>query len=338
MLHSNSKNSKVLLTTPDYPPKLGGLSTFSRNIEFALKNLGIDYDLLVWNSKNAFKMKDELAHSYEWGLHIHYQGGMAVSGQCEKNINFLHGSEILFTSPNWIKKVVKKALKFRGLRYLEASFFNISISEFTQNKVNEKGLHADFGRDLIFHNCIDLSKSTFIEKSLDDEMINFICVARDVPHKNLSAARRLVEAYALHFNKKTQLFCTKDFSDSPLVSCINIHGKTNEELRVLYSRSHFNLLLSRDDSNKGFYEGFGLTVLEAGCWGTPSIVSSSGGLPEACHDGETGWVLKSERNLKKFFSMINSASFNAASRAVFDNTHRSHGRELYEKLLKRLLV
>jgi glycosyltransferase involved in cell wall biosynthesis len=337
MLHTNSLNSKVLLTTPDYPPKLGGLSTFCKNIEFALKSLGLDYDLLVWDPKKPLSARDELAHSYQWGVHIHFQGGLVLADKCEKNINFLHGSEILFTSPNPLKRLMKSLLKGRALNYLQKSYFNISISEFTMNRVSQKGLNIDYARDLVFHNCIDLNSSHFVEKSLSDDVINFICVARDVPHKNLELAFELVMSYSMRFQKKVKFYCTREFDDFGTVECFNIQGRDDEEIRKLYCESHFNLLLSRDDSKVGFYEGFGLTVLESGCWGTPSITADSGGLPEACHDLETGWVYNLGSSFDNLFDKIEASSYPSISRRVFEHSHQSHGRILYEKLLLRVL-
>ena len=338
MLHSRSLNSKILLTTPDYPPKLGGLSTFTKNIENSLKNIGLEYDLLVWDPLQPLKARRELTHSYRWGLHIHYQGGVVVSSQCSHNINFLHGSEILFTSPNILKRIVKALLKPRAINYLSRSHLNICISEFTLNKVQQRGLKLDYGRDLVFQNCIELKKSSFVKKDFDTDTLSFICVARDVPHKNMNLAFELVKSYALNFERKIKFFCTKSFEDSGLVECIDISGSDSSYLDELYSKCHFNLLLSRDDSRIGFYEGFGLTVLEAGCWGTPSIVADSGGLPEAVHHLETGWVYKLGSDFSQLFNLMNQSDYQEISRKVFEHTHRSHGCAHYETLLSRLLL
>ncbi len=62
----------------------------------------------------------------------------------------------------------------------------------------------------------------------------------------------------------------------------NLHSE--EELAQLYARCSVLVHLS-------LYEPFGLTPVEAGLFGKPSIVTSHGGPPEIVVDGETGFIV-----------------------------------------------
>ena len=67
---------------------------------------------------------------------------------------------------------------------------------------------------------------------------------------------------------------------------LNIKGNSHseEELAQLYSQCKLLLHLS-------LYEPFGLTPVEAGLFGKPSIVTNHGGPPEIVVDGETGFIV-----------------------------------------------
>jgi glycosyltransferase involved in cell wall biosynthesis len=67
---------------------------------------------------------------------------------------------------------------------------------------------------------------------------------------------------------------------------LNIKGNSHseEELAQLYSQCKLLVHLS-------LYEPFGLTPVEAGLFGKPSIVTNHGGPPEIVVDGETGFIV-----------------------------------------------
>lgn len=338
MLMSKGQEARVLLTTPDYPPKLGGLSTFTLGIEKSLNHLGIAYDLLHWQSIGELK-KASLKKKYDVGLHIHFMGSHYLNRYCREHINFFHGSEILFTSPHPLKRLYKSLSKWFFLRRLEKARYNIAISEFTLKKIESLGLKIDYSRDLIFHNCLDFKgQKELILKSLEDSTWNFVCVARDVPHKNLEGAYRLCLEAAKATGKDIIFYSPKEFPHHPMVKSIAIADMSDEKRDDLYKRAHFNLLLSLDHSKRGFYEGFGLTVLEAGRFATPSIVSPYGGLPEACHHNQTGWVIPlKEKNYHQFFKFIDNDQYQRIATQCYQHTIQSHHGGLYDNLLKGVL-
>jgi len=330
--------AKVLITTSDYPPKLGGLSTYTLNVEKTLKALGVEFDTLVWNGLNDLKEKSKIPYKYKYGFHIHYLGGVYTSQLCERNINFCHGTELLFTSPNLLKKIFKKLIRPYYINYFRKSYLNIFISDFSLNVIKNQTLSIDYSRDIVFNNCIDTQNSRYIPKELDPNNVVFVCVGRDVPHKNLNYSYILCKELSKRLNWNITLYCTKDFEDNPLIKTINIKNINDSDLEKVYQSAHFNILPSLDHSHRGFFEGFGLTVLEAGKWGVPSVVSCYGGLPEACHNNETGLVIDPLKEDFDSFSMVlKKLNYGEISKNVFEHTHESHSLRVQEAFFKRVL-
>lgn len=337
---------RVLLTTPDYPPKVGGLSTFSTNIENVLNKQGYQVNRLVWNSISDLKKKTKEyileGTNYEVVINVHFMGGAFFEGSIKKHLNFFHGSEILFYSPNPVKNIAKKLLKKKLVAYIEKSYANFFISNFTLNKLSEKSLKISHERDFVIHNGISIEDlpSPYVN-DLNTKELTLVCVARDVPHKNLEGCITLCKYLSRVSGKKIKLYSTSQTKiTSNEVELINISNISNQKREELYKECHFNLLLSLDHSDIGFYEGFGLTVLEAGQYGTPSIVLGSGGLPESVHHKKTGWVLSqnTSREVEKLWKVIsNNDEYAKVSKKCFDHTIASHSLNIYTRIFKRFI-
>ena len=327
---------KVLLTTPDYYPKRGGLTTFSDNLKTSLEQLGHDVTLFAWDRIDAIK-KFKSQDKFDYVFNVHFMGGYYLNeiNPVYGHINFCHGSEILMTSPNPIKKFVKKLNKKNYVNYFENSLKNIAISNFTLNKLIELGVSYNISRDIVINNCIDLKEAKFLNPALGNQ-ISLVCIARDVPHKNIDGAFKLARSLSKHSSRKVVLYATRE----TIVDCedfeyINISGIPEDEKEEIIKKSHFNLLLSKDHSAKGFFEGFGLTILEAGKYGIPSIVANSGGLSESVHDEYSGWVLNKEMDGSTWRNIENN--YQQVSQNAFKHTHESHSMSNYSKMLKELV-
>ena len=101
---------KILLTTSDYLPQLGGLTSYTLNLEKCLNKLDLQYDVHHWKSGKKLRLPlSEYTHIFN----VHYMGGyfLRPDFQKQKVINFIHGSEILFYSNNYVKKIIKNVLK-----------------------------------------------------------------------------------------------------------------------------------------------------------------------------------------------------------------------------------
>ena len=181
---------------------------------------------------------------------------------------------------------------------------------------------------LIFNDEIDTSKNCFVVKNLDtQDTINFVCIARDVKHKNIAGSVAFCEIAQNILNKKIQLTLPRDAHySSDKIKILNLATQSEEEKNQAYCDAHFNLLLSTQEIANGFVEGFGLTVLESALYGTPSIVMRSGGLIESVHENETGWIINqiNTDEIKKVFSKKNLDDYQSVTKKCFDHTINSH--------------
>lgn len=330
----------ILVTTSDYYPQIGGLTTFAGNIVKILEDMKLDYELYHWKNINEIQ-------SYNWGnlekynivINIHPMFcWLSPCGQ-NKMINFIHGSEILMTSPNLFKRIFKVLMRSKYFKNMQNSRLNIFISKATQNKIKAAGFQLDVSRDIVFHNCIDLKNSNKILKHIKGEIV-FSCIVRNVPHKNLAGAIQLCEELQRITERKIKIIvpCASNVR-SDVIDVLPLKNESDETRDNAYKEAHFNLLLSKDNSDKGFFEGFGLTVLEAGKYGTPSIVMNTGGLPEAVHHESTGFVINGNDadDAKILNDLINNFDYLEMQTRVYDHVMNSHGLNNYKDLFNKIL-
>ena len=331
----------LLLTTPDYLPKLGGLSSHTLNVEKVLKELNIPYELFVWNNyKDILKFPREKIQKYDYIFNIHSGFHMHMPACKAKVINFVNGAEILFYSPSPIKHFIKQITKGRSLRRVEEAYCNIFISDFTFKVLQSKGLRPDYSRDIIFHMCVDITGHNFVKKDWQENPLKFICVARDVPHKNFVGAIKLCEQVQDLSGRPVEFITVtnKEFKSEKIKisSYINPDNKKRDEL---LAQAHMNLLLSLDHSHRGFFEGFGQIVQEAGMFGTPSLVLQTGGLPESVHHNETGWVLPdlTDESVEKWWMDMGKSSYDKISQYCYQHTIECHGLDNWKRLFGSLI-
>jgi glycosyltransferase involved in cell wall biosynthesis len=331
----------LLLTTPDYPPKWGGLTTHTLNVEKVLRALGVRYELFHWRSVGEIATYPrEKLRSFDRILNIHSGFHMHMPAAHPRVINFINGAEILFYSPNPVKRFVKRALKHRGLGRISGAQKNIFISEFTFQTLQRQGHRPDYARDIVFPMCVETAHGQFHQKEFDRDPLRFICVARDVPHKNFRGAIELCEEVQRRSRRPVELVTVTDkvFSSPTIAIRSHVNPDDGERDRLL-ADAHFNLLLSLDHSHRGFFEGFGQIVQEAGCLGTPSVVLNTGGLPESVHDGETGWVLPdaAPASVARFWGGLTAQTYARVARRCFEHTMEAHGLENWKRLFGTIL-
>lgn len=331
----------LLLTTPDYLPKMGGLTTHTLNVEKVLKTLGIDYEVFHWkNYRDVISFPKDKILKYKTILNIHSGFHLYMPQSNADVINFINGAEILFYSDNPLKNILKKVLKGKHLKKIEGSLYNIFISDFTFKTLVEKGLKPDYSRDIIFNMCVDTSHHNLNVKNLNNEILKFICVARDVPHKNFQGVIRFCEHIQEISGRKIELTTiSNNHFSSKLIKVNSLINASNQTRDELLKESHFNLLFSLDHSKHGFFEGFGQIVQEAGCLGTPSVVLKSGGLSESVHHNMTGWVLESldDSSIDTWWRKLKSRDYEEISRNCYEHTIHSHSLENWQKLFESLI-
>lgn len=332
----------ILITTSDYLPKLGGLTTFTCNLEEVFRDLKIPYEIFHWKTpKDIFNYDSAQLDKYDLIINVHVMFCWLMPQGQEKMINFIHGSEILMTSPNLIKRIVKQFKKKDYFKSMSASYLNLFISRATQNKARAKGFVIDHSRDFVFHNCVPFTDAHFVKLAqTNSPEIVFTCVARNVPHKNMQGTVKFCETVQKLYGKPVRLIIPKGnhlVSDS--IAIEEMKDETNETRNAGYQRAHYNLLLSLDHSHKGFYEGFGLTVLEAGQYGVPSIVFNTGGLPEAVHHGVTGFVVNSidQKEISAIPSFKDEAYYHQLRFQCYSHTVSDHSLAEYKLFFSRLM-
>ena len=127
-----------------------------------------------------------------------------------------------------------------------------------------------------------------------------ITVARLVPHKGQDFAIRALAALADEFPELRYLIVGRGHDEQRLrdlarelhlTDRVIFAGPLNDsELAEAYSTSTIYLGLSRVDQEINA-EGFGISFVEAGASGVPSVAGDSGGVRSAVRDGETGIVV-----------------------------------------------
>ncbi len=331
----------ILITTPDYLPKIGGLTTLTLDLEKSLKAMEIPCEVFQWNSWQDIQRfpKEKLA-SYSMVINIHYLFGFIRRKDIkQKMLNFVCGTEILFSSPTWWKKIVKKMGRKLVVSHLEKAYLNLFISDFTYELLQSFGYQTSSSRDVVYHCGIDISKEQFNahKNFIQDDVIKFACIARDVKHKNLQGAVEFCEFAAKAINKKVELilpFGTKYQSDK--IKIRQLETKSDDEKMDAFRVSHFNLLLSLPAYREGFVEGFGLTVLEAGLFGTPSIVMRTGGLVDSVHENFTGWVIDKVEatTVHKLFQHKINNNYDQVARLCYEHTVHSHDLKVWRKIFE----
>ena len=128
-----------------------------------------------------------------------------------------------------------------------------------------------------------------------------LTVARLVPHKGQDMGIRALATLARDFPDLRYIMVGEGHDESRLRELARELGVTNkvgfvgpmrdDELPEAYATSTIYLGASRVDKEINV-EGFGISFLEAGASGVPSVAGDSGGVRSAVRDGETGVVVQ----------------------------------------------
>jgi glycosyltransferase involved in cell wall biosynthesis len=326
-------NKKVLLTTPDYPPnRIGGISTFVINLEQILKKMNINYELFVWNNHSEIKEKD-FSH-YDLILNAHFVP--AIYKNHSQMINFIHGGELLPYSKNIFKRLYKKINHKNILNSLYKAKYNVFVSEFSFNLFKNYTNSALYDRDIVAHNCIDISQAELLIKNWN-EKLKITCFVRDVPHKNVNGVLKLFKKIKEAHAPGAELHITAEVNDTDK-DIINISGIDDSSREAMYRSAHLNILLSLDHSKIGNVEGFGLTVLEAGKYGVPTIGLAIGGLIESIHHKKTGWLFN-DNHFESFEESLSffKTNYETIQKNTFEHTTKDHSLDVYQRLLEVLI-
>ena len=198
-------------------------------------------------------------------------------------------------------------------KFLEKIIFQIygrtemwAISENTRSDILKLNANANVK---ILPLGIDIKKYPILSKT---KFPSAVFVARLVPMKGIEDAidaalkisKDLVDFKLFVIGRGTEeyeCFLKNKVNELKLNSVVIFLGYVSEEDKYKYlSESHFLI-------HPSYKEGFGLTVLEAGLVGTPSIVKKGSSLDELVNNGEDGFIVHSGDELaEKFIENITS--------------------------------
>lgn len=332
------KDKSILLTTPEYPPtKPGGIATLSKAVVDALRANGANVEIGLWSKPNQITRLIKSHHTHL--IHAHYWPTLWLPKEERlRSINLIHGAELLTYSKNPAIRLMKKISKPFANRCLHQAKTNIFISQFAFETACRLGLKANYARDIIFPNRIDLSDKhrPVVKPLLDVDEIRLCCFARDVPHKNIKGTIKFCELLSKIAKKKVTLRLGPGNYSSDLIT-IKCKVVRDDQRDDIYRGSHFNLILSLDHSQWGNFEGFGLTPLEAGRFSTPSIGLMQAGLMESIHHGKTGWLLDniSQQSVESWWSLAKN-QYEAVSKQCYEHTTTNHDSKDYASLFAGL--
>ncbi|BAL87104.1 putative glycosyltransferase [Actinoplanes missouriensis 431] len=192
---------------------------------------------------------------------------------------------------------------YRGCQY-------VTVSETSRNELADLGV--DPRRIAIVHNGTPEVSGVPVART---PYPSLVVLGRLVPHKRVEYALRATAVLATEMPDLQLVVAGQGWWDEPLHAlaedlCITERVEftgfvTEERKHALLGRAWLLLQPS-------LKEGWGLTIVEAGARGTPSVAfRSAGGVADAMSDGETGVLVADEY---EFFKVVRSLLKDAARR------------------------
>lgn len=294
-------------------------STSDRNFDstlplkiFRIKNIKDHY---LKKYYHIFKM-NQLMKKYRFDLVMAqswYPSGIAARDVAKRyKINFtvtVHGNEVLnprFATRFWRKKMEKV--------FDEANKI-FCVSNYTSQKLRQKlqNLSNIDKKIAIVYNGVD--HNYFSPTKPDVELIRkynlegfkvILTLARLVERKGQDMVIRALPEIKKHIPKVKYIICGRGNYEGKLkdlVKKLNLTDNViftgfipNEHRAKFYNLCDFYIMPSREISEKGDIEGFGITYLEANACEKPVIGSKGGGASEAIVEGENGFLVNPINN------------------------------------------
>jgi glycosyltransferase involved in cell wall biosynthesis len=202
----------------------------------------------------------------------------------------------------WIESVLAVRV-YRRCQY-------VTVSESTREEL--AGLGVDRHRIAVVHNGTPEVTGPPVPRTPHPSLM---VLGRLVPHKRVEFALRATALLALELPEVELVVAGQGWWDEPLRQLtadlgiedrVRFTGFVSEEHKHELLCSSWLLLMP------SLKEGWGLTIVEAGVRGTPSVAfRSAGGVADAMADGETGLLVENEYD---FFLQVRSLLLDAQRR------------------------
>ncbi|MCF6276478.1 MAG: glycosyltransferase family 4 protein [Candidatus Magasanikbacteria bacterium] len=366
---------KTLIITLEYPPQIGGISTYisdyskhlggevfiwaPKNKEVIEKeNLfrGEPYFLLFWPKwlklffqirKIVKKEKIELIHIHHV-LPVGYIAYLIHKLYKIPYLVFLHGTDVQMAvrtrrKKKWYAKIVNNAEKIVvNSEYLK-----------TQAIINTKSL---IEKTVVVYPCPNNKFLQNYEGDLEKLRSELALGGKKV----ILTASRIAEGkgHSLFLQvlpeiikempnviwlvagsgEKSDVFW-KIVREKNLQNFVRYLGDVpNGELQKYYNLADLFLLLTHKDKENNLEEGFGLVFLEAGAVGLPSVAGISGGVQEAVINNKTGFVVDAYDGISVKSAVIRLLQDEELSKSFGENAKNRVAQEfVWEKQLTKIL-
>ncbi|NUB91490.1 glycosyltransferase family 4 protein [Haloterrigena sp. SYSU A121-1] len=314
---------KILLLTPDFPPRAGGIGTlmynFSINSQLDVtvvteerdENSVSDYPLPVYELSKMqgirglaeiakFLRKDAKKYDLVYFGHPYQSYVGAKLGI--KYVVHTHAKEFLGQT-SFMKTRAESHLISKGLAGAEQV---IAVSDWTKEKAIEAGATEDKVIQIppgipneYFKQDISVEERNQIKEkfSIPDSSPVLLTVSRLDPRKGhdlvLDALQNFEDIhYVICGTGPTRENILQKSNSLDISDRVHLAGYVEEEkLKDYYSMSDVFIMPSRYLSESGNIEGFGIVFLEANAVGKPVIGTKTGGIPSAINHNETGLVV-----------------------------------------------
>lgn len=339
----NTKN-KILIITRNYPPKIGGLETFSYNF---IQNLG----------RRASTYKITLSKS---NIHllwfIPYSLFIAIFMIKRHHIDKVHLCDGVLSPLGFILKAIFRIQITVTIHGLDITYSNrvyqfvipkilryferiICVSHSTLSECTNRGI--SLSKCSVIGNGINTNDFGLPFSKIETEEIFSKIVGFDVTSKKiLLTVGRLVKRKGVVwfldnvFHKLDEAYIYLIVGSGPEYSNITqiikkyslenrvkvLQGLNDQERNIVYHSS--DLFIMPNIIVDGDVEGFGITALEAGACGVPVIASNLQGIRDAVVDGVTG-VLVDPYNSDKYVTCIECCEFSRRDIKSFVGNHYS---------------
>jgi phosphatidylinositol alpha-1,6-mannosyltransferase len=313
---------KILLTTNDFPPKMGGIQTYCYEVAKNLASAGEQIIVLAPRTRGDLDFdKGENFKVVRIGsrIHLYFTFFSLLRREGIERIIVAHRANYarLASWANMLWKIPYSVVIYGGeiliaksKRSIKENLYRakeiITISDFTKKKLVEIGIPEQKiiiinpGVDPVrFHpgiNPAGIKKKYNLENKRVILTISHL-VERKGHRQVLRALPRVLEkipelVYLIvgEGEEKERLRCMVE--DLRLRDKVIFTGEVKEEeLPLYYAACDLFIMPSYEIKAKEDIEGYGIAYVEAAALGKPTIGGRSGGVPDAVIDGRTGLLV-----------------------------------------------
>ena len=319
------KKLRILVVTMDYPPPMGGIQTFTYNLEKGLKKLGHEVKVLNFDGRNINLLKKLKPHDLFYTpatIHSHFsvmkmlrspQPIMRLRNFFYNNLVYRESKLAIYefkpdivhlTKPDLYSSIYGSDIPFivschseelidvYPVRYsLQKALLIHCVSNFAKDKVLK--IVPERAKDInVVYNAIDLEYWKKHRKNHKNNWIITIC--RLIKRKNVDSVIKAFSLLPVHFRDRYEYLIIGDGPERQHLESLA------KELNVQHNISFLGQVNDKKKakllaSSKLFVmcptpynnenEGFGITYIESQAAGVPVLGSHNGGVPEAVGNG-----------------------------------------------------